>query len=261
MVPSLAADLYLDAFARERDALFDAAAGQLTVTVPSCPGWSMAALVAHVGVAYAYVTRTVRAQGVPAAEDLGLPVDVESWLAAGGETALVPAALLDWARGAGTDLERLLAQTDPSQRAWSWWEPDQTAGFWLRRMTHETAIHRWDAQAAVGRPEPIEAEMARDAVDEMMDVYLPRWCRPKSTMIGNGESYRFERSDGEATWTVRFDGDGMEVDHLRLNADVILRGSSSDLILFLWQRILSDRLEVEGDLAVLGTYFELVPPD
>jgi hypothetical protein len=42
---------------------------------------------------------------------------------------------------------------------------------------------------------------------------------------------------------------------------VAVRGSASDLLLFLWRRIPADRLEVYGDAALLPRYFELVPPD
>ena len=35
---------------------------------------------------------------------------------------------------------------------------------------------------------------------------------------------------------------------------------ASDLMLFLWQRLPADRLEVTGDRAVLANYFTLVPP-
>lgn len=261
MIPSLAPDLYLESFVRDRDALIDAAAGRLALPVPSCPGWIMAALVAHVGGAYAYVTRAITGGGSPVVDDLEVPADVRAWLQDRAGSGPAPDSLLDWLRSVGSELEKVFASTDPARPAWTWWEPDQTAGFWLRRMTHETAIHRWDAQAASGRPEPIEADMARDAVDEMLDVYLPRWCRPKSSVAGHGETYRLERTDGEAAWTMRFDGQGMEVDHVALSADVILRAPASDLILFLWQRILGDRLEVEGDVTLLGRYFDFVPPD
>src|SRR5215469_3181220 len=44
------------------------------------------------------------------------------------------------------------------------------AGFWIRRMAHETLVHRADAQLAAGAaPEPlIEAEVAADAIDEWL---------------------------------------------------------------------------------------------
>ncbi|MFC9977617.1 hypothetical protein ACFVH6_42625 [Spirillospora sp. NPDC127200] len=37
-------------------------------------------------------------------------------------------------------------------------------------------------------------------------------------------------------------------------------GTASDLMLFLWNRVPADRLEVSGDRSVLDRYFLLVPP-
>ena len=52
---------------------------------------------------------------------------------------------------------------------WSFTGPTP-AGFWIRRMAHETLVHRADAQLAAGaEPEPvIEAEIAADAIDEWL---------------------------------------------------------------------------------------------
>lgn len=265
MVPSLKPDVLRGAFHREREALARAAATGLGALVPSCPGWNMATLLAHLGGAYAYVAKTI-ASGtgediVQEIEQLGLPPDIEQWFREDRAPERMPPTVLTWYSATGDELEEIFTRFGPDAPAWTWWEPDQTAGFWLRRMANETAIHRWDAQSAVGRPDPIEGDLARDGIDEMFDVYVPRWCRPKSTLIGAGETFGFRRTDGEAAWTVVFEGDGMAVYRDVRPPDVTLQGTASDLFLFLWQRILPDRLEVEGDIALLGRYFDFVPPD
>jgi len=40
-----------------------------------------------------------------------------------------------------------------------------------------------------------------------------------------------------------------------------VRGTASDLLLFLWGRIPASQLEVFGDAALLNRYVELVPSD
>ena len=50
------------------------------------------------------------------------------------------------------------------------WTPDHTVGFWSRRMAHEVAVHRWDAQGAAGDPSPIERELAVDGIQEVFDL-------------------------------------------------------------------------------------------
>jgi hypothetical protein len=39
-----------------------------------------------------------------------------------------------------------------------------------------------------------------------------------------------------------------------------ISGTASDLALFLWQRPVAGRLDVQGDKSMLGRYFTLVPP-
>ena len=70
------------------------------------------------------------------ADDLQVPADVEErsrWL-------------LDGARR----LADAVRQAGPRTSVWSWAD-DKTVGFWLRRITHDTLVHRLDAELAVGR--------------------------------------------------------------------------------------------------------------
>lgn len=41
------------------------------------------------------------------------------------------------------------AERDPTEPVWTW-SPDKSVGFWRRMQTIGAAIHRWDAQNAVG---------------------------------------------------------------------------------------------------------------
>ncbi len=122
-----------DEIARLAEVTADA---DLETPVPTCPGWSMARLVKHVGIVHRWATAVVatRATGAVSQRDLdvGLPQDVAgypAWLAAGA------APLLAALRDAGADAP-----------VWSW---GAGAGgeWWARRMLHETAVHRADAEA------------------------------------------------------------------------------------------------------------------
>ena len=62
---------------------------------------------------------------------------------------------------------------DPEAPAWNLAPQPKKAGFWPRRMAHETAVHRWDAQLAIAAGEPIEAKLAADGVSEVLDTWLP----------------------------------------------------------------------------------------
>jgi MDMPI C-terminal domain len=59
---------------------------------------------------------------------------------------------------------------------------------------------------------------------------------------------------------VQFDGDTVRLGMSGEQPDVQISGTASDLALFLWQRKVAGRLEVQGDASLLSGYFVLVPP-
>ena len=263
----LAKATYLEAFHRDAAALASAARRGLAAPVPSCPGWTVATLVTHLTGIYAHRVKLVRVRArenvVQAYEDLDLPLELKGWFDAEHEDlSKMPPGLLELFERTAAELEAVLWSVEPDEPVWTWWAADQTASFWQRRMAQETAVHRWDAQLAHGQTEPIASELARDGIDEVFDVMVPmrrQWA--ESPRTGAGESYHFHRTDGPGEWLVRFEPDRVVVTREHARGDVAVRGSASDLLLFLWHRIPADRLEVFGDAALLARFFELVPPD
>lgn len=200
-------------------------------------------------------------------EDLSLPAEFRPWFespsagnADAGERS-IPDGLLPLFHQTAARTEDILWSVAPEEPVWTWWPADQTAGFWQRRMAHETAVHRWDAQVAHNFTEPIESNLAADGIDETFDVMLPRRRGAVPDVpLGAGESFHFHRTDGPGEWLVRFEPDGPVVSREHAKADVAVRGPASDLVLFLWHRIPAARLDVVGDATRLERYFELVPP-
>ncbi len=165
---------YLDALGRESAALATAARRDLTAPIVSCPGWTMATLLAHLTGIYAHRIAIVRARdtentAVRSYHDLGLPDAMRPWFDAQSEgnpePVGVPDGLVELFEAKATELRDVLGSVDPREPVWTWWPPDQTAGFWARRMAQETAVHRWDAQNAHGDADPIEPELACDGID------------------------------------------------------------------------------------------------
>jgi uncharacterized protein (TIGR03083 family) len=233
--------------------------------VPSCPGWSVSDLVAHLGGVHRYVIQIVseRLTEPPDPTErafLGLPASIEGWPMPDNapNRAPVPANMIDWfADGAG-ELESLFRSRGPHETVWTW-STEQTTGFWLRMQTIEAAVHRWDAERAVGTAQPVDAELAADAVVQTFQVMAPFRRVAGQAPAGSGERFRFRRTDGDGTWTVLFDGADVRLTD-GTSADVELAGPASDLMLYLWRRIPAERLDVTGDRDVLDRYFTLVPP-
>lgn len=102
-----------------------------------------------------------RLQGLPdpAGFVKQLPADTTGWPdpADAPNRGPMPAGLLDWFAESAADLESLFAATDPAQPAWTYGQ-DRTAGFWMRVQTIEAAVHRWDAENALGTARPLHAD-------------------------------------------------------------------------------------------------------
>jgi uncharacterized protein (TIGR03083 family) len=238
--------------------------------VPSCPGWSVSELVGHLGVVHRGVTHIIRQRlaGPPGSTDLAffeLPADREGWPTslehAPADRGPVPVDLIDWFLDGAFALESAFRSSGADQPVWTWWSQEQTIGFWLRVQVIEAAVHRWDAQNAIGVAGPVQAELAADAVGQTFEVMAPARRAWRQAPPGSGERLRFRQTDGAGEWTVCFEGDDVRVDESHRACDVELAGTASELMLFLWQRIPADRLdEVRGDRGVLDRYFTLVPP-
>ncbi|HEY3608619.1 MAG TPA: maleylpyruvate isomerase family mycothiol-dependent enzyme, partial [Pseudonocardiaceae bacterium] len=136
------------------------APGALGVPVPSCPEWTVADLVRHLGEVQGWWTLALRGNGSkPNTADLSTPgPDLLSW----------------WRQCSGEFLTTLRA-TPTDAPAWCWWNDAQrdTAGAVAWRQAHEAVVHLWDAQAALGAQTPIGAEVAADGVDEFVARMLP----------------------------------------------------------------------------------------
>ncbi|MGH3716441.1 MAG: maleylpyruvate isomerase family mycothiol-dependent enzyme [Micromonosporaceae bacterium] len=215
---------------------------RLDESVPSCPGWIVADLVAHLGGVYRWVNgHAVR--GVTSRPD---PAD---------RTAPSGEAVLTWWDDRYAELLATLDRLDPELLAWHWAPQAKKAVFWHRRMAHETTVHRWDAQVAVGLTEPIEAKLAVDGVSEVLDTWLPGGRR-KGPADRKG-LVQLVATDVSHEWLVRVRGAGIAlldtstVMHEPHKIDSQAVGSASDLQLALWGRIPFDVLETAGDPRLL----------
>jgi uncharacterized protein (TIGR03083 family) len=226
---------YLGAIEDESAGFYAAvSAAPMAGPVPSCPGWTVEDLAFHLGWTHGFWAEI-------AARQLLSPNDVE-------EPSRPPAdELLAWARERTTHLEAALAQTDPGTTVWTW-APAQDVAFIVRRMAHETAVHRWDAERAAGEARPIEPELASDGVDEFLNVML---LEPRFSSAPIHGSVHLHATDTPGEWLVREQEDGtLVVTAEHAKGDAAVRGPASDLVLALWGRVAPDALDVIGDREV-----------
>jgi uncharacterized protein (TIGR03083 family) len=234
---------YLQALRDEGTALVAAARLGLDPPVPACPGWAVADLVLHTGMVHRHKLEIVRGR-------LAEPPD--PW----PPPAPPRGELLGWYEQGLEELLTVLEVADPETRVWTFYRPDQTAGFWRRRMAQETAVHRVDAESAHGGPRPVPAALAADGVSELLEVFLAPNAEGEP-VGGRGESLHLHATDTEGEWRLRLLPAGVEVGRGHARADATASGGASDLLLFLWGRAPADPLERSGDPALLPRVREL----
>ncbi|MFN6120106.1 MAG: maleylpyruvate isomerase family mycothiol-dependent enzyme [Actinomycetes bacterium] len=231
-------DLLL-ALARDGEAFADVGAdADLGAPVPSCPGWTVADLVYHLGEVH-HFWRTIVAEqrdGWEGYERPDRPTDGE---------------LIRWYRDGLAALRETLAAADPAQPNWTW-STDRTAGFVIRRMAHEAAIHRWDAEQAAGRDTGVEPHLASDGIDEFLMWFADE---PKEGQPAPGGSVHLHCGDVPGEWTVRMNAEGTyDIERAHAKGDCAIRGSASDILLALWRRRPASTVDVVGDADVAARF-------
>ncbi|MFC8126510.1 maleylpyruvate isomerase family mycothiol-dependent enzyme [Streptomyces sp. NPDC057302] len=205
--------------------------------VPTCPDWTVRDLLRHTGAVHLWAAAYV-AEGQTSRMPLGDPPDLDG------------AALLDWYRQAHGGLVTTLRAASPDVQCWGFFAAPSPLAFWARRQANETAIHRVDAESAVGgAPSPVGTEFAADGIDELL---LGFHARSRSRVrTQEPKVLRVRATDADAVWTVRLSQEppaterGDEGD-----ADCELSGPAEHLYLALWNR--APIPHVTGDTA-LGT--------
>jgi uncharacterized protein (TIGR03083 family) len=234
-----------DVFLRSLEADFAdlrAAAVDLTAPVPSCPGWTVDDLVSHVAHVYLHKVETMRLGKLP---DPWPPEPT-------GEPSL---ALLDRAYA---ELVAEFAERPDSQPCPTWYEPDQTVGFWVRRMAQETVIHRVDAELAAGLPiSPIPADLADDGITEVLTVFLSyatrQWPEDFGDLLRADGNRGVLVSSGGARWLVRLHHGSVDIAPDTAGQAVAqVSGAPHDVLLWLWRRLGDSAVRVDGDAAAVA---------
>lgn len=264
--PGPGKDQYIEAIQSNTSLLADAARLGLNAPVPTCPGWYVATLAAHLGEVQRYWAHQVRTRSQKQ-EDMpdsaynsypGLLTWYQAAIEGKPDLDSIPAGLVEWLEEGAIELVAVFREVDCEERIWHW-SGDNRAITHMRNQAMEATVHRWDVQNAHGVTTPIGPIIALDGIEQHFEVQIPaarRWGKP---IQGRGETYHFHRTDGEGEWLVRFEGDEVKVQREHQKGDVAIRGSAEQLFLWLWGRIPTDRLEVHGDISLLDRYRELVP--
>jgi uncharacterized protein (TIGR03083 family) len=173
-----------------------------------------------------------------------------------------PGELVGWLTTGARDLVDAVQEVGADQPVWNYLGGDPRAGFYLRRMAHEPAVHRADAAFAAGEPYWLDGDPAADGISEWLwlitspgvAAYRPEMAQ---AIRGEGQTLHLHATDSAefsvpGEWLIRRERGGASWGHAHQKADVAVRGPASHLLLALLGRIPAgdERVTVFGDSAL-----------
>lgn len=244
----LSPERYRASLATDVARLRTVAEGALDAPVPTCPGWSVADLVRHVAEVYLHKVECMRLGHAP-----------DPWPPDTAAEPVLP--LLDRAYAA------LTAEFDaraPGDTAYTWYPPDQTVAFWLRRMAQETAVHRVDAELATGAPSAVPDDVAVDGVDEFLTEFFA-WelttyadDEDAAPLLAAVDGVSFTVRAGDLDMVATVGTGGVRLGDTAPEGALTITGSPCAVLLWLWQRGGDNTVGITGDASTLPTLRRLL---
>lgn len=142
----------------------------LTTPVAHLGRWKVRDVAAHLGGVHRWATRIVTTRSMKG------PGFTKSKLT--GDD------LCDWFDAGVEELLATIRSTDGADACPNF-NPgsSKTVAWWSRRQMHETTVHRWDVERALGVTTPVGRAVAADGIDEYLDVFVR--TRGKQTLTGS----------------------------------------------------------------------------
>lgn len=241
----------------ETDALADLVRAHDPATpIPTCPGWTLADLVTHIGRAQRWAAAMITHRATEALDTRAVP---------GGARPKEPEAAARWLSESARIATAAIDSAAPGATVWTTLGTSQPVQWWLRRLTNEVTVHRADAVLALGDTVAIDPFLAADAICEWLDLLGIALARREATALPDGSTLHLHATEpelgGAGEWTVRQNGTSVTWKHAHTKATVAVRGSAAGLLLTLMGRIEpgDPSLEIHGDPALLTRWLRLTP--
>jgi uncharacterized protein (TIGR03083 family) len=220
-------------------------------SIPTCPAWTLADLVEHIGATQRWVNRLV-ADGV---------TDPRTAFSIGWEQA--PAEAAAWAGWLMDGADGLAATFASASDGRDVFDPSgggNGVDFWSQRIFGEIAVHRIDAAFALNRVYEIDAPLAVAAIEDwLQNMASTGWAANvpgfTESMRGDGQTIAWVADDADQAWLLRRGEAPLVLTHDRGDADVTIHGPARELL-----QIVSRRrpLDAAESCAVVGNRSELI---
>lgn len=231
MVDPLPFERHLDALELAAAALAEhSRAAGMSAPVDTCPGWSVADLLAHQGMVHRWAAANLRKDSADTPSEAQILEEVP------------PDELVDWVVAGAVELLETFRSVEPEVDATVFLDDaPRPREFWARRQAHETTIHSVDALSAqlgrcpVADEVDLERELCLDGVDELLTGFL---TRGRSKLEEEAPvAIAVAPTDSDRGWTL-YVSQGRLVTERRLTgrADATFAGTARQLYLGLWNR-------------------------
>lgn len=244
--PTHCTDWYLAHVANDAErfaALLESASTDLPVA--ACPGWDVLRLAQHLGQVQRWAAFCVINGRAPTDDD----PPMESF---------DPDHAAEWLRSGAAALIATLSAADPDGPTWHPFPVERVGAVWPRRLAHETAMHRWDAEHAAGLAPVFDADLASDGIDEYFELAVPRLIARNAIAVPDG-SLHVHCTDVDGEWLVWSEAGEYRMVRAHQKGDAALRGPAAAVLLRLWGRDSGrdDELSPIGDEAVLASWLSM----
>lgn len=222
--------------------------------VPTCPEWTLADLVDHVGAVQRMTTMLV-------GQRLSDPSSAFERQASAPED---PARWGDWLIDGATEAKQAFAAADDDTPVWDPSGAQAGVPFWSRRLFGEMCVHRADAAVTLDRDYELDPDHASEALEDWLDTLTsPGYWENRpgfaEAMRGNGQTLHFHVTDADGEWLARREQDRVALARTHGDADVVASGPATELLLAISRRRPLDEcrgIEVAGDRALLEHWID-----
>ncbi|MGH3826322.1 MAG: maleylpyruvate isomerase family mycothiol-dependent enzyme [Pseudonocardiaceae bacterium] len=215
--------------------------------VPGCPDFTLAETLRHVGGVHR-MTRLWARDGRRPQQWRQSPPDGD---------------LVGFVRTGLGELLMELARHDPGDYCDTWWPDDHTHGFWRRRMTHETTVHRVDVEAAAGGPvHVVDPDVALDGIDELLLLWFGHRLGELGMFSPQGAVVALAAADRR--WLAVCEPGRCTARRVgradARSADAMVSGEPMAIYLWSWGRLPDQSVHISGDQEAVGRLWTLLRP-
>lgn len=214
------------------------ATADLDLRVPTCPDWTIAALLRHVGGLLTWSAEIVRTRRL----EFALPGSV------GAAPPEADADVVAWLGVKHREALEVFSSVSPAEPVWGW-AGEHRAGFWPRRMLFEVVVHLTDLEAALGIEGTVDPELAVEGIDEHLSnlPWTGAWDAGVRALSGQFDTIGLHSTDGP-TWRMVLMPGGMFWDRSDDPTAATVEGTVGELYLHTQGRHTDVRITGDVDL-------------